>query len=66
MTTLEKCCLYRIAYNADNKEIAGCPAVFLDSVWHCGCEWQWMDVYGRSGVARYLVKIGQVIPHDRE
>ncbi len=60
---LQANCQYRIAYNADLKEIAGRPAVYLRHVWHCGCQWCLMDVYGRSGVARYLIKQGQVIPH---
>lgn len=60
---LQANCQYRIAYTADNKEIAGRPAVYLRRVWHCGCEWCLMDITGRTAVARYLVKIGQIIPH---
>lgn len=55
-------CQYRIAYTCDVKEIAGRPAIYLRHVWRYGCQWLEMDVSGRSAVARYLVKQGQVIP----
>lgn len=63
MQDMQPNCLYRIAYNCQAKDITGQPAVYLRDVWHCGCRWAEMDVYGRSGVYRYLVKHGQIIPN---